>query len=645
MSDNKNVLVIVENLRLRALLHLSLEYTFPFNIESVGNINDATELLEDAEDGFALVVIDYAIGENSRRAIYNQALESYSESKFIIIAENPDLIEDKESLVTDELIPYSEILAPLNNRIKKHFPSKKKNNPHEFIGITLHVLMMFSELPVDVFIRLNANKTLKILCAGDQTGTVDSERYEERGVEKLFIERRYAQWILSTCNLEISQILNREPIIVDHRGVVVLSSGLTGGPQIGEARRNSNTQDMSVSKRKRKKKKRKKRGESIQKKGPLGNMMDGRDQTDNIDQSVSVAIPSPQEIDSNVQTSSESKQDSDKGSDLHFLDGPEKEDLSSESGNDHAMEQGNIAGEALLLAGSGGIGLNEGPLMLGVSSHQESSEESAASDLMLRVQEIRALSGKGEEEFSIFLDLPYLKTVINKHLPKLSGSDKIASMIVASALKDEEGRKRAQLKKQMLNKPPLGRLIKQAQLQRTDETFFEERVTLTRNIACSLAHLLEWASEVSIEKLLYIAHFHDILLINNPKLARIQTLGEMEQRAAEFTKDEQMLFHDHPQLVSEIIANDPTSTSDVENIVLQHHELPNKAGFPGAIGTAHIVPFAALINVSTDFAQFILKDANWQIEAYLKEARQRSLRGGIFTKIMQALQFSSKSLR
>jgi len=92
----------------------------------------------------------------------------------------------------------------------------------------------------------------------------------------------------------------------------------------------------------------------------------------------------------------------------------------------------------------------------------------------------------------------------------------------------------------------------------------------------------------------------------------------------------------HPLLGSHIIERDLHAPIESAAIVLQHHELPKRVGFPNKLPAQKIMPFAAILEVSIDFSQYILENPKWLLEEYVPIAKMK-FTGGIFSKIVRAL--------
>ena len=126
-------------------------------------------------------------------------------------------------------------------------------------------------------------------------------------------------------------------------------------------------------------------------------------------------------------------------------------------------------------------------------------------------------------------------------------------------------------------------------------------------IACGVASLMGWKSDMTFYKLTLAAFLHDILL-KNPKIAEIQTFEELERRREEFHPAEIKGFLGHPQDAAQLLRNARDIPLDVDIIILQHHERPDGKGFPGRLNYMKISPLSAVFILSHEILRFHQKN-------------------------------------
>jgi hypothetical protein len=607
----ERVLVILENSRLRALLHFSLESSFSFDVVPVETISGAEQMLDQQSEGFSLVISDYLLGADENQLLFSKVAKLSNESKFLLLGDiEREQFETSDGRHADGIFPHLEMLVPLNDCLKEHFTQALPDTMEEYTSITLPVLSFFSELPGDIFIRFKSGRFLKLFLAGDQINESDLERYRHRGVTELFIDRKLAKWVLAKSHLEMESIISEKQISIDCQEIAALDLD-TVIASLEKEFQEELTQDSS-------------RNEIIQ---------------EALDNQGSTYVTGDTKED---EESEFVKGDLFLEGDSEYVTGDTKEDEESAfvTGDGHEYEEsefvtgdGHEYEESEFVTGDGQE-IQESQFVVG-SISGDSNESS--SSMELKAQDAALLKDDKKLLKTIFTDIEKMGEMVDDHLSGVVNSDELTNTIATATAKDAVPARRALLMKELKKKRPLGKILPRIKLGRTDETFFRDRTFLVRTISAALAQALEWDSEASLEKLLYISHKHDLLMVNNPRLARVQSKEEMEEREEEFSDEERQLFYDHPKIMSELIKADPVAPPDSESIILQHHELPNRAGFPQGLNSPRVVPFAVLLNVSIDFAQYIIDNPGWKFSNYLKRALSLYTSGGSFAKVVRAL--------
>ena len=189
---------------------------------------------------------------------------------------------------------------------------------------------------------------------------------------------------------------------------------------------------------------------------------------------------------------------------------------------------------------------------------------------------------------------------------------------------------------QMKKNKELAKLLKMLDVDRNPNSFIKNRIDLVCNISCALCRELSWSSDAMFEKMIYVAHLHDLSLFKHPNLARLQTIAQLESIQG-ITAEENNLFLNHTKFAGDLIARDSRAPAEAESIVRQHHERASGKGFPEGLQSARIMPTAALMQISIDFAQHILENPKWNFDTYSARAGLQ-FKGGPFTKIFKALE-------
>lgn len=192
--------------------------------------------------------------------------------------------------------------------------------------------------------------------------------------------------------------------------------------------------------------------------------------------------------------------------------------------------------------------------------------------------------------------------------------------------------------------PKLDKFLKKVQLNRTHEEFFNNRLNLIINVSCAIARTLDWGTEATLEKLIFTAYVHDCLLVDRPHLAKIKDMNEFEKIKNKLSEEDKKTFLDHPKMTEKMLTQRGDIAPDICSMVLQHHELPDKSGFPEKLNGQRIIPMASLFIVAIDLASYISEDDNWDMDTFLEKTKEKYT-GQNFRRVMGALEKVAKKLR
>ncbi len=161
--------------------------------------------------------------------------------------------------------------------------------------------------------------------------------------------------------------------------------------------------------------------------------------------------------------------------------------------------------------------------------------------------------------------------------------------------------------------------------------------TLLAHVACCVAKEMEWGSEATFSKLVLAAYMHDISL-QNPEIAKINTLRELEESKKKFPEADTKSYHLHPAKSADVVRAFKEVPADVDIIVQQHHERPNGSGFPRGLLFNYISPLSSLFIVAHELAQEILnKRTNFSMPQFIGD-KKAFFNQGNFKKVMAALE-------
>ena len=145
---------------------------------------------------------------------------------------------------------------------------------------------------------------------------------------------------------------------------------------------------------------------------------------------------------------------------------------------------------------------------------------------------------------------------------------------------------------------------------------------------------LGWVSEGTVEKLIYVAHVHDIRYFEKPFLARFRTRAEFNLKKHPMSDEESKMFLEKPSYAAGIAMEDESNSADVKKLLLQQKERSDGSGFPGGLRSPQFAPLSCLFILSHEFVDYVLTDPYWNTKEFVSQSRE-SFKGPYFLKILQ----------
>lgn len=182
--------------------------------------------------------------------------------------------------------------------------------------------------------------------------------------------------------------------------------------------------------------------------------------------------------------------------------------------------------------------------------------------------------------------------------------------------------------------PNITKLIKQK--LRDPSSQFSSHITLQSLLSCGFCHQLGWTSESAQMKLGLAALMHDITVdedaYNDIHLWN-EAAVDSQQKTTEVTK-----YRNHPTDAANLLLQIPNLPADVDQIILQHHEMKDGNGFPRGLISSRISPMASLFIIVEDLINFIGENNNIeeQIELFIKY-REKRYNSGNFKKVFEVI--------
>jgi hypothetical protein len=198
--------------------------------------------------------------------------------------------------------------------------------------------------------------------------------------------------------------------------------------------------------------------------------------------------------------------------------------------------------------------------------------------------------------------------------------------------------------KKIKNNPALAKFLTQLEISRNEDDYLEEHIKVLCMICTYIARSLNWVTDASSQKLIYVAYIHDAPLFQYPKLAKIHSLKQFNRIKHTLSDIEQKIYLSAPEKAYSIAQADSSAPPDAALMLLMQKELPNGEGFPRKFNMTKITPMAAVFIVAHDLTNEMMSSSDWSIEEWLKTAKLL-YKGGAFTKIIDSLEKNKFSFK
>jgi HD-GYP domain-containing protein (c-di-GMP phosphodiesterase class II) len=155
-------------------------------------------------------------------------------------------------------------------------------------------------------------------------------------------------------------------------------------------------------------------------------------------------------------------------------------------------------------------------------------------------------------------------------------------------------------------------------------------------LTCSIAAQMKWPSDTTFQKLTFASLFHDLSLTDAAH-AKVQTKQQLQGWAGTGLGDAYEAIKSHTQRGAEMVQKLKEIPSDVDTILLQHHERPDGSGWPAGLRSQQIAPLSAVFIVAHDIVDALITQKNaFTLDEFLKQ-NEAIYQLGTFRKIWKAL--------
>lgn len=173
---------------------------------------------------------------------------------------------------------------------------------------------------------------------------------------------------------------------------------------------------------------------------------------------------------------------------------------------------------------------------------------------------------------------------------------------------------------------------------------YSAHVSMLSLLTCGFCYKLGWTSESTQMKLGLAALMHDLTVEED--VYRDVKLWNQAAMDINHKNAETLKYRSHPADAANLLLSMKNVPADVDQIILQHHELKDGTGFPRGLISSRISPMASLFIIVEDLITFLegSEDLVGRVSMFLKH-RESLYNSGNFKKVFEAFKDSVQKSR
>ncbi len=202
-------LVVSSSPYMRGILKFVLETLLDAEVTELESEEQALSFLRNIDHGPSMIVYDYAPNAYLLEDFVGYLKEHAKFVRIVILVdeirpEAKDILKDIQQV---KLMQESSLPGELVIEAQSLFADSPYINESPYCRINIGFLSKLDGINKDLFIRLSADKFIKIFNENENTNVLDIKKYKEKGIEYLYVSRETAIWVLGQIQKQINIFL------------------------------------------------------------------------------------------------------------------------------------------------------------------------------------------------------------------------------------------------------------------------------------------------------------------------------------------------------------------------------------------------------------------------------------------------------
>jgi response regulator RpfG family c-di-GMP phosphodiesterase len=211
METNTNIpiLVVSSSPYMRGILKFVLETLLKTEVTELESEEKALQFLKDLDFAPAMIVYDYTSNAYLLEDFVGYLKANQKKVRIIILVdevreEGKELLKELEQF---KLVDESTLPTSLVDEAKNLFEASPYINESGYCRIGIDFLSILDGINKNLYIRIGADRYIKIFNEDDTTDILDIKKYKSKGISYLYLQRATAMWVINQIQNQISIFL------------------------------------------------------------------------------------------------------------------------------------------------------------------------------------------------------------------------------------------------------------------------------------------------------------------------------------------------------------------------------------------------------------------------------------------------------
>jgi hypothetical protein len=210
-------LVISSSPYMRGILKFVLETLLHTDVTELESEEKALSFLKNLETAPSMIVYDYTANAYLLEDFVGYLRANQKLVRVIILVnevrkEGIELLRDLDQI---KLMNESSLPGGLVNEAINLFGGTPHENEEQYSRIDINFLSILDGINKNLYVKIGADKFIKISHEDDDTNIIDIKKYKSKGIDYLYLTRETALWVINQIEGQINMVVTEGQEIYD----------------------------------------------------------------------------------------------------------------------------------------------------------------------------------------------------------------------------------------------------------------------------------------------------------------------------------------------------------------------------------------------------------------------------------------------